>query len=164
MARKGIKEQLRLVQEEKDKLDEMDRSELKRFIVANEMREKIKIKKSWSDDEIREAIRGEIKPSDEEEEPEPEEPEEEEEEPAEEEGDKFDEMDRSELKKFIVKNNLKGEIKIMKSWSDDDIREKIREALKSETGEEEESSEEEGEEDSKVPSLAEIKEKLKKDK
>lgn len=64
--------------------------------------------------------------------PEPE-PEEEEEE----EGDELDSMDRSELKTFIKENEL--EISVKKSWSDDDIREKIREAM----GDEEEAEEEE---------------------
>lgn len=72
-------------------------------------------------------------------EPEPEEEEEDEddEEENEEEGDELDSMDRSELKTFIKENEL--EISVKKSWSDDDIREKIREAM----GDEEEAEEEE---------------------
>ena len=71
-------------------------------------------------------------------EPEPEEEEEDEdEEENEEEGDELDSMDRSELKTFIKENELK--ISVKKSWSDDDIREKIREAM----GDEEEAEEEE---------------------
>jgi hypothetical protein len=40
-------------------------------------------------------------------------------------GDEFDDMDRTELKKYIKANGL--EISVVKSWSDDVIREKIRE-------------------------------------
>lgn len=78
-------------------------------------------------------------------EPEPEEDEDEEEESEEdeddsdedsEEGDELDEMDRSELKAYIKENEL--EITVKKSWSDDDIREKIREEMGDEEDEEEE--------------------------
>lgn len=63
-------------------------------------------------------------------EPEPEEDEDEDEEESDEdseEGDELDEMDRGELKDYIKENEL--EITVKKSWSDDDIREKIREAM-----------------------------------
>lgn len=53
-----------------------------------------------------------------------------------EEGDELDEMDRGELKDYIKENEL--EITVKKSWSDDDIREKIREAMGDEEDEEEE--------------------------
>lgn len=77
-------------------------------------------------------------------EPEPEEDEDEEEESEDdeeadedsEEGDELDEMDRGELKDYIKENEL--EITVKKSWSDDDIREKIREAMGDEEDEEEE--------------------------
>ena len=61
---------------------------------------------------------------------------EEEEETAEaESGDEFDDMDRSELKTFIKGREL--EIKVKKSWSDDDIRNEIRSALAEASTEEE---------------------------
>lgn len=68
-------------------------------------------------------------------EPEPEEDEDEEEENDDEkesdedseEGDELDDMDRGELKDYIKESEL--EITVKKSWSDDDIREKIREAM-----------------------------------
>lgn len=76
-------------------------------------------------------------------EPEPEEDEDEEEEGDDdeesdedsEEGDELDDMDRGELKDYIKENEL--EITVKKSWSDDDIREKIREAMGDEEDEEE---------------------------
>lgn len=73
-----------------------------------------------------------------------EEEEEEEEEPGNEEmdGDRFDEMDRSNLKQFIRNESL--DIKVTKGMSDDDIREAIREAL---SNDEEEPESEQQEED-----------------
>lgn len=50
------------------------------------------------------------------------------------EGDEFDDMDRSELKKYISKNGL--EISVKKSMSDDDLREAIRAASKDEDADE----------------------------
>lgn len=57
-----------------------------------------------------------------------------------EEGDEFDEMDRSELKKYIKSNNL--DVKVLKNDSDDDLRDKIRAAVAESEGEEEEAEEE----------------------
>lgn len=51
-----------------------------------------------------------------------------------EEGDELDDMDRGKLKDYIKENEL--EITVKKSWSDDDIREKIREAMGDEEDEE----------------------------
>lgn len=62
-----------------------------------------------------------------------------------EEGDEFDEMDRTELKAYIKKNEL--EITVKKSMTDDDIRELIREAV----NDEEEETEEEAEEETPAP-------------
>lgn len=56
------------------------------------------------------------------------------------EGDEFDDMDRSELKKYISKNGL--EISVKKSMSDDDLREAIRAASKDEDAAEEDDEEE----------------------
>lgn len=69
-------------------------------------------------------------------EPEEEEEDEDEEESDEEEEDELAGMDRGELKAFIKENEL--EITVKKSWSDDDIREKIREAMGDEEEEEDE--------------------------
>lgn len=56
------------------------------------------------------------------------------------EGDEFDDMDRSELKKYVSKNGL--EISVKKSMSDDDLREAIRAASKDEDAAEEDDEEE----------------------
>ena len=56
-----------------DELDDMDRTELKAYIKENEL--DVKVKKAWSDDEIREAIRAAEAEGGEEEEQEDEEPE-----------------------------------------------------------------------------------------
>lgn len=56
------------------------------------------------------------------------------------EGDEFDDMDRSELKKYISKNGL--EISVKKSMSDDDLREAIRAASKEEDADEADDEEE----------------------
>ena len=56
------------------------------------------------------------------------------------EGDEFDDMDRSELKKYISKNGL--EISVKKSMSDDDLREAIRAASKDEDAAEADNEEE----------------------
>ena len=75
-----------------------------------------------------------------------------------EEGDILDDMERSELKKFIVKNGL--EVKVLTKDSDEEIREKIRAAA--ETSEEEEEVEEEEEEEEQQPKpLAKKKEEKK---
>lgn len=75
-----------------------------------------------------------------------EETEEEVEEPEEEEaeGDEFDEMDRTQLKAYIKEKGL--DVKVMKKWDDDTLREAIREAVgaaEEEMGETEEEAEEE---------------------
>lgn len=74
----------------------------------------------------------------EEEEAETEEPEE-----TEEEGDEFSDMDRAQLKAYIKENGL--DVKVMKKWDDDTLREAIREAVGAEEdmGETEEETEEE---------------------
>lgn len=79
-------------------------------------------------------------------------------------GDEFDDMDRSELKKYISKNGL--EISVKKSMSDDDLRDAIRAASKAESEAEEEEEEDddaEEEEDEPAParvSLGDIRKKL----
>ena len=92
-----------------------------------------------------------------------EEAEEEEETEDESETDEFDDMDRTELKKYIKKNEV--DVTVKKSMSEDDIREAIREAIKnSEEAEEEEETEDEAE-DEEAPkakiSLDAIRKKLK---
>lgn len=77
-------------------------------------------------------------------------------------GDEFDDMDRSELKKYISKNGL--EISVKKSMSDDDLRDAIRAASKAEAEEDEEEDDDaEEEEDEPAParvSLGDIRKKL----
>lgn len=91
--------------------------------------------------------------------PEPEdddEEEEEENEPEEKEvgGDEFDDMDRSELKKYISTNGL--EVSVKKSMSDDDLRNAIRAASKAEPEETEEDEEEEETEEDEEPTPARV--------
>lgn len=77
-------------------------------------------------------------------------------------GDEFDDMDRSELKKYISKNGL--EISVKKSMSDDDLRDAIRAASKAEAEEDEEEDDDaDEEEDEPAParvSLGDIRKKL----
>ena len=99
----------------------------------------------------------------EEEEEEDDEEEEEEAEESAEEGDEFDEMDRTELKKYIKDNGL--DVAVKKSMTDDDLRDAIRAAAapeEEEEAEEEEPEAEEEEEEEEKPkiSLAEIRKKL----
>lgn len=108
---------------ESDGLEEMDRSELKAYIKENSL--DVTVRKSMSDDDIREAIteaQGEEESEDEEEE--------------EDEDDGLDEMDRTALKSHIKSNDL--DVKVRKSMSDDDIRAAIREASGEEGDEEDE--------------------------
>lgn len=75
--------------------------------------------------------------------------------------DELDDMDRTELKKYIKENDLSVTIK--KSMSDDDIREAIREAMSedSDEDEDEESNEDEEEDKPKAKvSLSDIRKKL----
>lgn len=78
--------------------------------------------------------------------------------------DEFDDMDRSELKKYISKNGL--EVSVKKSMSDDDLRDAIRAASKAEPkveegDEEEDDSEEEDNEPAPARvSLSDIRKKL----
>jgi hypothetical protein len=91
--------------------------------------------------------------------------EEEEEETPAEDGDELDELDRSELKKYIKDNDL--EVTVKKSMSDDDIREAIREAMggEEETEEEEETEDDDEEQEEEKPkaklSLKDIQNRLK---
>lgn len=89
----------------------------------------------------------------------------EEEEEEESDGDEFDEMERSELKKYIKDNEL--DIAVKKSMSDDDLRAAIRAAAATskdaeEEAEEEEETAEESEEEEAAPkiTLADIRKKL----
>ena len=77
-------------------------------------------------------------------------------------GDEFDDMDRSELKKYISKNGL--DVSVKKSMSDDDLREAIRAAAKATDDDEEEDDDDEVE-DNEEPaparvSLGDIRKKL----
>ena len=94
-----------------------------------------------------------------EEEEEPEEADDEEEDESDEaEDDGLDDMDRTELKKYIKDNDL--EVSVKESMSDDDLREAIREAMSSEEGDESEEDEEEEEAPKAKVSLSDIKMKL----
>lgn len=94
---------------------------------------------------------------DEEDEDETEEDDEEESDDAEDDG--LDDMDRTELKKYIKDNDL--EVSVKKSMSDDDLREAIREAVGGDDSEEEDEDDEEEEEKPKAKvSLKDIKKKL----
>lgn len=65
------------------------------------------------------------------------------------EGDEFDDMDRSELKKYISKNGL--EISVKKSMSDDDLREAIRAASKDEDAEEDDEEGDDTDDEEEAP-------------
>ena len=93
---------------------------------------------------------------DEEDEDETEEEDEEESEDAEDDG--LDDMDRTELKKFIKENDL--EVSVKKSMSDDVLREAIREAMGGDDSDEEDEDEEEEEKPAAKVSLKDIKKKL----
>ena len=76
-------------------------------------------------------------------------------------GDEFDDMDRSELKKYISKNGL--DVSVKKSMSDDDLREAIRAASKVTDDEEEEDDDEVEDNEEPAParvSLGDIRKKL----
>jgi len=122
-----------------EELEEMTRSELKRYIKENDL--EIKVTKSMDDDDIRDAIQeamGEDAEDEEEEDDIPMDYEDEEaEDEEEEESSDLDEMDRTELKAYIKENGL--EVKVKKSMDEDDLREAIQEA----EGEEEEDGEDE---------------------
>lgn len=70
------------------------------------------------------------------------------------EGDEFDDMDRSELKKYISKNGL--EISVKKSMSDDDLREAIRSASKDEDAAEADDEEEDDDTDNEEEAPAKV--------
>ena len=87
--------------------------------------------------------------------------EEDEEEENDEDGDEFDSMDRVALKKYITANGL--EISVKKSMSDDDLRNAIRAAAKSDDSDEAEDEEEDEETEEEAPakvSLSDIRKKL----
>lgn len=84
--------------------------------------------------------------------------EEDEEEENDEDGDEFDSMDRVALKKYITANGL--EISVKKSMSDDDLRNAIRAAAKSDEAEDEEEDDETEEEAPAKVSLSDIRKKL----
>ena len=78
-----------------------------------------------------------------------------------EEGDEFDSMDRVALKKYITANGL--EISVKKSMSDDDLRNAIRAAAKSNDADEADDEEEDDETEEEAPakvSLSDIRKKL----
>ena len=78
-----------------------------------------------------------------------------------EDGDEFDSMDRVALKKYITANGL--EISVKKSMSDDDLRNAIRAAAKSDDADEAEDEEEDDETEEEAPakvSLSDIRKKL----
>ena len=86
---------------------------------------------------------------------------EEEDDESEESGDKFDEMSRDELKKYIKDNDL--DVTIKKSMSDDDLRKAVRDAENSDEADDDDEEEEEEEEDDEPKSkvtLDDIKRKL----
>jgi hypothetical protein len=119
-------------------LDDLDRAALKKLIKDESL--EVKVTKGKSDDDLRKEIAEAMGAEAEEEEPE-EEPEEEEEE--EDEGVDLSELDRKALKAFIKENDL--EVKVLKSMSDDDLREAITAAAGDGEEEEEDDEEEDGE-------------------
>lgn len=103
------------IEEEDDDFDSLTRSELKALIREHDL--EITVKKSTSDDDLREAVR-EAMADDEDED--------EEDEDDEDEDDGLDELDRAGLKAHIKANKL--EVRVLKSMDDDAIRAAIRES------------------------------------
>nr|DAR73071.1 MAG TPA: hypothetical protein [Caudoviricetes sp.] len=100
-----------------------------------------------------------VEEEEEEDDEEPEEADDEEEDDSDEaEDDGLDEMDRTELKKYIRDNDL--EVSVKKSMTEDDIREAIREAMGGDDSEEADDEEEEEEKPKSKVSLKDIKKKL----
>jgi len=165
--------------EKKVDLKKLDRSELKKLIKSEGL--EITVMKNMSDNDIRKLIYQEMAAEEAEEEEPEEETEEEEEETEEEEteeeteeeeeeendvdmSDKFDKMDRSELKKYNSENDL--DVKVLKSMSDDDLRNALRKADGESSSEEEPevNDEESGESELEKEIERRKKEKQKKDK
>ena len=113
---------------------------------------------------VKKAVKKEYAKSEEDEEEEKDEADDEEEDDEEEndeDGDEFDSMDRVALKKYITANGL--EISVKKSMSDDDLRNAIRAAAKSDDADEAEDEEEDDETEEEAPakvSLSDIRKKL----
>ena len=114
---------------------------------------------------VKKAVKKAYAKSEEDEEEEKDEADDEEEDETEEEndedGDEFDSMDRVALKKYITANGL--EISVKKSMSDDDLRNAIRAAAKSDEADEAEDEEEDDETEEEAPakvSLSDIRKKL----
>lgn len=113
---------------------------------------------------VKKAVKKEYAKSEEDEEEEKDEAddeEEDEEEENDEDGDEFDSMDRVALKKYITANGL--EISVKKSMSDDDLRNAIRAAAKSDDADEADDEEEDDETEEEAPakvSLSDIRKKL----
>lgn len=114
---------------------------------------------------VKKAVKKAYAKSEEDEEEEKDEADDEEEDETEEEndedGDEFDSMDRVALKKYITANGL--EISVKKSMSDDDLRNAIRAAAKSDEADEADDEEEDDETEEEAPakvSLSDIRKKL----
>jgi hypothetical protein len=115
-------------------LDELDRKELKALIKEQEL--EIKVSKSMSDQDIRDAIAEALGEEDEDE------PDDEDDEDDEDDDEvDLDELDRVELKKLIKDQELG--ISVKKSMSDDDVRKAIAEALSDDDDDEDEDDDEE---------------------
>jgi hypothetical protein len=107
-------------EEEGIDLAELDRAALRALIKSEELG--IRVLKSMSDEDLRDAIAEALAGPEEE----PEDEEEEDEEEDEDEGVDLTALNRNDLKKFIKDNEL--EIRVLKSMSDDDIRSAIADA------------------------------------
>ena len=126
-------------EDENVSLEDMSREELKAYIKEKGL--EISVKKSWSDDDIRDAINALLEPEEEDDEEQEEDDEEQEEEPEDEdENVSLEDMSREELKAYIKEKGL--EISVKKSWSDDDIRDAINALLEPEEEDDEEQEEE----------------------
>lgn len=141
----------KVVEEDDDEAEDADDSD-----DEEEEEEKPK-KKSSKAAPAKKSKKVEEEEDDEEEDDETEEEDEEESDDAEDDG--LDDMDRTELKKYIKENDL--EVSVKKSMSDDDLREAIREAMGGgDDSDEEDEDEEEEEKPAAKVSLKDIKKKL----
>lgn len=141
----------KVVEEDEDEAEDADDSD-----EEEEEEEKPKKKSSKAVPAKKSKKVEEEEEDDEEDEDETEEEDEEESDDAEDDG--LDDMDRTELKKYIKENDL--EVSVKKSMSDDDLREAIREAMGGDDSDEGDEDEEEEEKPAAKVSLKDIKKKL----
>lgn len=142
----------------KKKVEDEEEDEAEDADDSDDEEEEEKPKKKSTKAPAKKAAKKVEEEEDEEDDEEPEADDEEEDDSDEAEDDGLDDMDRTELKKYIKDNDL--EVSVKKSMSDDDLREAIREAMSEGDDESEEEDDDEEEETKAKVSLKDIKKKL----